>query len=109
MTEAEFRQLVMTQRDRLHTYAVWSLGDLEAAADACQEAYTRLWQHRGRVHPAAGRAWLFKALHRLCIDHHRRRAARQQPASPERCSGPGAANDGLSGRRQSRRQLRRDA
>lgn len=88
MTEADYRELVVMQRDRLHTYAAWWLGDLEAAGDVSQEAFLRLWQHHGSVHPAAGRSWLFRAAHRLCVDRHRSRAARMEVSLDVLVDGP---------------------
>jgi RNA polymerase sigma-70 factor (ECF subfamily) len=100
MTEADYRQLVVTQRDRLHTYAAWWLGDLEAAGDVSQEAFLRLWQNHPSVHPAAGRSWLFRAAHRLCVDRHRVRAARMEVSLDSLVDGPLDDRNGLDdGRR----------
>lgn len=78
MTRDEYQQIVLAEKDRVHTYAVWLLHDREEACDIAQEALVRLWQHHGRVDARAGRAWLLTTAHRLCVDLLRRRTRRAE-------------------------------
>ena len=80
MTDVGFERAVREHKDRVHTYAVWMLGEREEARDVSQEALVRLWQHRERVHEPAARTWLMRTTHHLCIDRLRRRSARPEVA-----------------------------
>ncbi len=74
MDGEQYRKLVMQQKDRVHTYAVWLLRDREEARDVAQEALMRAWRHRAAIHNGAGKAWLLKTTYRLCVDQLRRRS-----------------------------------
>ena len=73
MNGFEYRQVVMSEKDRVHTYAAWMLQDLEEARDVTQEALLRLWQRREPVQQPAARTWLVRTAHHLCLDRLRRR------------------------------------
>ena len=73
MDDAQYRIVVTQHKDRVFSFAAWSLGDREQASDIVQEAFMRLWKHRERVDQAASRAWLLKTARRLVIDHRRKR------------------------------------
>ncbi len=78
MNGTDYRQVVVTQKDRVHTYAVWMLQDLEEARDVTQEVLTRLWERRDCVRNGAAKTWLLRTAHRLCVDRLRRRTNRRE-------------------------------
>ncbi len=78
MRRNEYRKVVMTAGDRLHSFAAWMLRDREEARDVTQEAFLRLWEHRERVRPASARSWLLRTSHRLCMDRIRKRILRNE-------------------------------
>jgi RNA polymerase sigma-70 factor (ECF subfamily) len=84
MDDAHFRDAVESHKDRVFTFAAWFLGSREDASDVTQEAFMRLWNHRHRVEPEAGRAWLLKTARRICIDLTRKR---RTTCSPEAIDG----------------------
>ena len=72
MTRTEYCQLVLAEKDRLNRFAAWFLRDAHEAADITQDALLRLWEHRNGVVAGAARTWLFRTIHRLCVDQARR-------------------------------------
>ncbi|MBZ5639951.1 MAG: RNA polymerase sigma factor [Acidobacteriia bacterium] len=83
MTDEGFERAVREHRNRVHSHAVWLLRDGEEARDVSQEALVRLWRHRSDVPDAAARSWLLRTTHRLCLDRHRRTAARPEVAEDD--------------------------
>ena len=53
MNRTEYRDAAVTEKDRVHTYVVWMLRDVEEAGDVTQDALMRLWECRGSVRRAA--------------------------------------------------------
>ena len=76
MTPDQFKQATHDHSDRVHSYAVWLLRDLEEARDVTQDALMKLWINHSKVEPEAARAWLLKAIYRMCMDRIRRRPPR---------------------------------
>ncbi len=73
MTRSEYRQIVLAVKDRINTYAAWTLRDADEAADVTQDALLRLWERREDVRAGAARTWLYRTVYRLCVDRIRRR------------------------------------
>lgn len=62
-------------RQRLRRMATAILGDSDAADDALQDAFCRLWTRRDRIAPGANAEALSTAtVHNVCIDALRRRS-----------------------------------
>jgi RNA polymerase sigma-70 factor (ECF subfamily) len=61
----------------LYRYALYRLGEPEAAADVAAEVFVRLLDalHRGRAPQTSLRGWLFGVAGHLVVDHYRRRPA----------------------------------
>lgn len=90
MEANDFRRTLEEHGDRVFSYAVWLLGDIEEAGDVVQDGLMRLWTHRAGVAIEAGRPWLMRTIHRLCIDRFRRRAVRRETALDEAVGDPPA-------------------
>ena len=96
MDDAQFRDAVNDHKDRVYTFAMWSLGNREEASDVTQEAFMRLWGHRNRVDSNAARAWLLKTTRRLCIDHIRKRRRTTSPEAIDSVISSGPADGPLT-------------
>lgn len=70
-------------RDRLYSYAWYSLRSKADAEDIVQEAFLKLWENIDGVHPPQVGAWLTRVTQNLIVDHLRRRKARQAWADTE--------------------------
>mgnify|MGYP003801340557 CR=1 FL=1 len=70
-----FPEVVRTLRSRLTHYAYAVISDWDAAKDAVQEAFTKLYRV-GRSIRENPMAWLFKVTRNQCIDQIRQRKRR---------------------------------
>ena len=74
-----FGMIVQAYQGGLVRFAARLLGDSDAAQDAAQEAFLRLWRLRTRYQPRGClQAYLLRAVRSVCLDHAR--AAR--PSEP---------------------------
>ena len=73
-SEAALRQLIERHRERLFRLAYGLLSDSDAAGDAVQETFIRLWRHSRRYDPSRSlTTWLCTICARRCYDELRRR------------------------------------
>lgn len=71
---AAFGVIVQAYQSRLVRFAARMLGDTDAAQDAAQEAFLRLWRARASYQPRGClKAYLFRAVRSVCLDHARAR------------------------------------
>lgn len=90
-----FAELATAHRQRVLRFATAFLGDRHLAEDVVQEAFRRLFEHRGR-YPLAELfgPYLVKTTARLCVDHRRSRQAedrRIRSLDPGAVASPAAA------------------
>jgi RNA polymerase sigma-70 factor (ECF subfamily) len=78
-----FQRTLREHGDRVYSYAAWLLGDREEARDVVQDGLMRLWRERAGVADRAGRSWLMRTVHRLCIDRLRRRGVQRETGLDE--------------------------
>ncbi len=68
----EYRQAIATHRQRIYSFAHYSLRAAEDADDVTQEVFIKLWQHWKKIdHDRLG-AWLMRVAHNAVIDHVRK-------------------------------------
>lgn len=83
MDTETFETMVRALRDRVYSYALYSLRTREDAEDVTQEAFLRLWRRCPARDVAAVRAWLLRVVYNLCVDlSRRRRTARVRLGRP---------------------------
>ena len=71
--EKSYRQWIDAHRDQIWSLALYILRDRAEAEDVCQEAFTRLWQHRESMNNAKAGPWLKRVTRNLCLDRLRAR------------------------------------
>jgi RNA polymerase sigma-70 factor (ECF subfamily) len=71
-----FRKLADTYRDKVFTFAWYSLHSREEAEDVTQEVLVKLWQHAESVDPEKLTAWVMRVARNAVIDTTRRRKSR---------------------------------
>jgi RNA polymerase sigma-70 factor (ECF subfamily) len=78
-----FEGLVNESWDPLVAHLTWVLGSQEAAEDAGQEAFIRLWEQRERWHDGSARALVFRIGRNLAFDEKRKERVRRDFAARE--------------------------
>lgn len=74
----QYRQAVDQHRQRVYSFAAYSLRAAEDAEDITQEVFIKLWQHWQRIdHDKLG-AWLLRVARNTVIDHGRKHSSRRQ-------------------------------
>lgn len=69
----DFHQLVGEERQRIYSFAFYSLKNREDAEDVTQEVLIRLWRHWRRLDHSGIKAWLLRVTRNACCDVARRR------------------------------------
>lgn len=75
MTEL-FRKLAEEYRNRIYTFAYYSLRRREEAEDVTQEVLVKMWQHREKIDPERMTSWVMRVTRNAVIDAARRRQTR---------------------------------
>ncbi|MFP6826052.1 MAG: RNA polymerase sigma factor [Pseudohongiellaceae bacterium] len=73
---AQYRQATEQHRQRIYSFAYYSLRAREDAEDVTQEVFIKLWQHWHKIDHGKLAAWLMRVAHNAVIDHVRK----QRPA-----------------------------
>ena len=78
MEQGDFQELVRQYRDRVYSFAFYSLKNREDAEDVTQEVLIRLWNHWRRLEGEHLKAWLLRVTRNACIDRSRSLSRRQE-------------------------------
>jgi len=71
-----FRELAEAYRDRIYTFALYSLRNAEDAEDVTQDVLIRLWQNTEAIDTDRAGAWIMRVARNAVIDVTRRRRSR---------------------------------
>ncbi|MGQ9500434.1 MAG: sigma-70 family RNA polymerase sigma factor [Anaerolineae bacterium] len=73
-----FNRLVLAYQNLAYNVAYRVMGDADAAADVCQEAFLSAFKHIRALRSSSFKSWLLRIVTNLCYDHlryqHRRPA-----------------------------------
>ena len=69
---AQYQQTIDQYRQRVFSFAYYSLRTREDAEDITQDVFIRLWQHWRKIDHERVGAWLMRVAHNSVIDHIRR-------------------------------------
>lgn len=70
----QLEKLIDELQDSLFSFAFFRLGDEKESEDMVQEAFIRYYRENETNKIVYAKAWLYKTLHRLCVDHIRKRS-----------------------------------
>lgn len=68
----KYQQVVDQHRQRIFSFAYYSLRAKEDAEDVTQEVFIKLWQHWQKIDQVKVGGWLMRVAHNSVIDHVRR-------------------------------------
>ena len=74
----QYQQAINQYRQRVFSFAYYSLRTREDAEDITQDVFIRLWQHWRKIDHERMGAWLMRVAHNSVIDHVRRHKNEQQ-------------------------------
>ena len=74
----QYQQAIAQYRQRVFSFAYYSLRTREDAEDITQDVFIRLWQHWRKIDHERVGAWLMRVAHNSVIDHVRRHKNDQQ-------------------------------
>ena len=69
---AQYQQAITQHRQRVFSFAHYSLRAKEDAEDITQEVFIKLWQHWQKIDHSKLGAWLMRVAHNAVIDHVRK-------------------------------------
>ncbi|MFM1897144.1 MAG: hypothetical protein RLZZ385_2218 [Pseudomonadota bacterium] len=70
---ALYQKALEQYRQRVYSFALYSLRAQADAEDVTQDVFIRLWQHWRKIDHSRQGAWLMRVAHNAVIDHIRRR------------------------------------
>lgn len=68
----QYRQAIDQHRQRIYSFARYSLRAAEDAEDVTQDVFIKLWQHWRKIDHSKLGAWLMRVTHNAVIDHVRK-------------------------------------
>ncbi|MEW5959147.1 MAG: sigma-70 family RNA polymerase sigma factor [Chloroflexota bacterium] len=86
---AAFNQLVMAYQGTAYNVAYRVIGDREAAADACQDAFLKAYQAINQYRGGSFKSWLMRIVTNTCYDQLRYKSRRPANSLEDMSENPG--------------------
>lgn len=90
---AQYQEAISRYRQRIFSFAYYSLRVREDAEDLTQDVFIRLWQHWPSIDQQRVGGWLMRVAHNAVVDHVRKRRTRGQEVDPDDCPELAGPND----------------
>ena len=87
---AAFNQLVMAYQGTAYNVAYRVMGDGDAAADACQDAFLKAYKALGQYRGGSFKSWLMRIVTNTCYDQIRYKSRRPANSLEDMTENPGA-------------------
>ena len=87
---AAFNQLVMAYQGTAYHVAYRVMGDGDAAADACQDAFLKAYKALGQYRGGSFKSWLMRIVTNTCYDQIRYKSRRPANSLEDMTENPGA-------------------
>jgi len=87
---AAFNRLVMNYQGLAYNVAFRVMGQPEAAADACQDAFLKAYKSLGQYRGGSFKSWLMRIVTNTCYDQIRYKRRRPADSLEEMTENPGA-------------------
>ncbi len=68
----QYQQTIKEHRQRIYSFAYYSLRAKEDAEDVTQEVFIKLWQHWRKIDHLKVGGWLMRVAHNAVVDHVRK-------------------------------------
>ena len=91
--EKSYRQWIDAHSDQIWSLALYLLRNRTEAEDICQEAFTRLWQHRDSMNEDKVGPWLKRVTRNLCLDRLRAHRDEVEPGENDLVDALGPATN----------------
>lgn len=92
---AAFNQLVMAYQGTAYNVAYRVIGNGEAAADACQDAFLKAYKAIKQYHGGSFKSWLLRIVTNTCYDHIRYKSRRPTSSLDDLIQNPDEHNTRL--------------
>jgi len=92
---AAFNQLVMAYQGMAYNVAYRVIGQREAAADACQDAFLKAYQAIQQYHGGSFKSWLMRIVTNTCYDQLRYKSRRPAASLDDLTDNPNEHNTTL--------------
>lgn len=68
----KYQEVIKQQRQRIYSFAYYSLRAKEDAEDVTQDVFIKLWQHWDKIDQQKVGGWLMRVAHNAVVDHVRK-------------------------------------
>jgi len=68
MTEEAYNNCVEMHADKLYSFILKNIKDIDKASDIVQDAYEKMWRYKDKIDPNKAKSYLFTTAYHVLID-----------------------------------------